>query len=395
MTHQRYYQLDWLRVIAFGILIYFHAAVIFIPDGLPLIQNDQTSVIADLLVNISHQFRLGLLFLISGAGVAFAFKRRNLNDFLAERSKRLLLPLIIGIIVIVPIAVYFERLHLGQFSGSLLEFYPTFFTQGIYPSGNLSWHHLWFVAYLYIFCIISARYFAWCKTSEGNNWLNTINNQFNGYKNYRYIIVLLIPEILLRAFFPGFRDLIHDWASFTHWFLLFIAGSVIAQRPQLLNSLEMCRHMSLLIAILSTSILFIFFYRNGDLSVNTASPTIVFDYLAFCVLRMCMIWSCLLTCIGFANKYFQFNHPVLSYLNQAIYPVFILHLSIMMAIAYWVTPLSWPILPKYMAITTATIIVGITIYHVLIKPYNSMRLIFGLSNAPNNKDKRLLPEPID
>ena len=73
--NSRRYDLDWLRVIAFLVLIYFHTAIFFVSGGIPMIQNVQTSAVLDVFVNISSQFRLALLFLISGAGVAFAKKR--------------------------------------------------------------------------------------------------------------------------------------------------------------------------------------------------------------------------------------------------------------------------------------------------------------------------------
>ena len=41
--NERRYDLDWLRLIAFGVLIYFHAAIFFIAGGLPLIQNQALS----------------------------------------------------------------------------------------------------------------------------------------------------------------------------------------------------------------------------------------------------------------------------------------------------------------------------------------------------------------
>ena len=48
----RRHDLDWLRVIAFGILIYFHTAVAFLPDGLPLTLNAQSSPIIGIGVYI-------------------------------------------------------------------------------------------------------------------------------------------------------------------------------------------------------------------------------------------------------------------------------------------------------------------------------------------------------
>lgn len=92
----RRYDLDWLRVIAFFILIYFHTAVFFIPGGLPMIQNAEVSPGLGVFVDISHQFRLALLFFISGVGVAFARRRRTNTAFLRSEASACLsrLPLV-------------------------------------------------------------------------------------------------------------------------------------------------------------------------------------------------------------------------------------------------------------------------------------------------------------
>lgn len=138
MTHSRRYDLDWLRVIAFTILIYFHAAIIFIPGGLPLIQNLETSPLLGLFVDFSHQFRLALLFLISGAGVGFAKRHRKDNEFIIERCRRLLIPLLVGIIFVVPPMVYAKKLFLGVVDSSFRGFYPTFLPKVFIPRAILA-----------------------------------------------------------------------------------------------------------------------------------------------------------------------------------------------------------------------------------------------------------------
>ena len=130
-------ELDWLRVIAFSILIFFHSAILFVPGGIPLIQNEQTSDLLSWLVSFTSEFRLHLLFLVSGFGMAFSIKSRSTQGMLTERRRRLLLPLIFGILFIVPPMVYWEKQFLGEYLGSFWQFYPDFFV-GVYPSGNFS-----------------------------------------------------------------------------------------------------------------------------------------------------------------------------------------------------------------------------------------------------------------
>lgn len=143
--------LETLGSIAFGILIYFHSAITFIPGGLPLIQNADTSPALAAVVVFFSQSRISLLYFVAGADIGFSQRSRSARNFVIERTWRLLLPLLGGAALLVPPMVYLEKLHLGEIPPG---FFPEFFVNGIYPQGHLSWHHLWFVAHLYLFCLL-------------------------------------------------------------------------------------------------------------------------------------------------------------------------------------------------------------------------------------------------
>jgi peptidoglycan/LPS O-acetylase OafA/YrhL len=391
MIQSRRYDLDWVRLIAFGILIYFHTAIIFVPYGLPLIQNAVSSEWMDYFVAFSSQFRLALLFLISGVGVAFARRRRDNRAFLAERSKRLLVPFALGLVLVVPLCVYVERLHLGQFSGSFFAFYPNVFTTGLYPAGNLSWHHFWFIAYLYIYCVLGMKLFAWLEGATGQVFLDRVAAYCRGYRIYAFIGLLLLIELPLRAVFPGFRDLIHDWASFSHWFAMFLAGYVLAHRPVILDEITRMRAVSLTGAIASTALYFLLFHRYDAPPLTPADPDILITYPLYCAITMSLAWCCILTCLGYAGRYLRFSNRALVYLNEAVYPLFILHLTTIAILGYWVTPLAWSIGVKYLVITTGTIAICLLIYHFAIRPFSTMRVLFGVKA----KTARLKEKPAE
>jgi surface polysaccharide O-acyltransferase-like enzyme len=104
----RQYYIDWIRVLAFGILIFFHTGMFFVYWGWHVKNNELTEVL-EIPMEWLHLWRLPLLFFISGVGVSFAMKSKTASAFIGERSKRLLIPLLFGVLVIVPPQVYFER----------------------------------------------------------------------------------------------------------------------------------------------------------------------------------------------------------------------------------------------------------------------------------------------
>ena len=366
--NKRRADLDWLRIIAFGSLIYFHAAIAFITGGIPMIQNADTSPALQVMVGFLHEFRLALLFLISGVGVCFALRHRDRAGFWRERSIRLLVPLLFGVLVIVPPMVYFEKLFIGEFSGSFAEFYPTLFTAGFYPRGNLSWHHYWFVFYLYLYCILGWPIFAYFKSDAGQQQLALWSERLSrGTSLYTAIGPLAVVEIPLRAWFPGFPDLVHDWANFSHWFLIFIAGYLLASSRPLLDRAQTLRGLSLALAVMASATLFAQFWRpeEGHFSPLVNGTTDIGTYVWFCLLRVSNVWFWLLTCLGFAGRYLQRTGRVLTYLNKAVYPLFCLHLTLIVVLGYAIVPLDWSIATKYLVVTTGTIALALGGYEIL------------------------------
>jgi peptidoglycan/LPS O-acetylase OafA/YrhL len=379
--NERRADLDWLRVIAFSLLIYFHAAIAFVPGGIPMIQNADTSVALQVMAGFLHEFRLALLFLISGVGVSFALRHRDRAQFMRDRALRLLVPLVFGILVIVPPMIFLEKRFIGEFTGSFAEFYPMFFTEGVYPRGNLSWHHYWFIFYLYLYCILGWPIFAYLKNAAGlkrlAHWTKGLSR--GGYL-YMAIVPLAVVEISLRAWFPGFPDLIHDWANFGHWFMILIAGFLLASSKPLLDRAQQLRGLSLALAMMATAAMFAQFWIPGEggFSPLVNGKTDIGTYVWFCVLRVSNVWFWLLACLGYAGRYLQGPGRLLSYLNSAVYPLFCLHLTVIVALEFVIVPLGWSVPAKYLAITTCAVVISLGGYELFWRRIAWARPLLGL-----------------
>ncbi len=106
MDGERRHDLNWLRVIAILLLLYFHTGMIFTAEWDWHIKNPETS---HLVLEVNYFFsrwRMALLFLIAGIGTHYALRRRSAGEYAGERTKRLLVPVLFGMLVIVPPQIY-------------------------------------------------------------------------------------------------------------------------------------------------------------------------------------------------------------------------------------------------------------------------------------------------
>jgi surface polysaccharide O-acyltransferase-like enzyme len=153
-SNGRKHYLDWLRVIAFYLLIFFHVGMIFVPWDFH-IKNDVTLEWFETWMAFLSQWRLPLLFLISGMVIFYSIGKRSAKEVIKERNRRLMIPLLVGIFIIVPPQIYFERISDGLVFANYFEFWKTVFEFIPFPEGgSLSWHHLWYVLYIFVYTLI-------------------------------------------------------------------------------------------------------------------------------------------------------------------------------------------------------------------------------------------------
>ena len=163
-TTDRRADLDWLRVSAFALLILYHSGMAWSGWTWHLTSPDSIDWLREAM-RFLNRWRMPLIFVVSGAAIMLALGTRSPAVFARDRVRRLLLPLAFGMVVLVPPQVYLERLYSGQFTGSFSQWLPQAFT-GVYPAGNMSWHHLWFLAYVLVLTFVLLPYFLWARSAR-------------------------------------------------------------------------------------------------------------------------------------------------------------------------------------------------------------------------------------
>jgi len=375
-TTIRRYDLDWLRVIVFALLIFYHVGMFFVPWGWHVKNN----VIYDWLrwpMSFLNQWRLPILFVISGMGTYYALGKRSMGKFMWERFLRLGIPLVVGMILIVPPQVYFERLVDGSFTGSYWKYFTTIAFDGIYPEGNYSWHHLWFLPYLLVFSLILAPLFVYLRKHNTRfiDWVKRLIQRTWGI--YIFVIPLYFAESLVEPFFPITHALVDDWFNFTFSIILFFYGFVmIATGDVFWQTIAKIKYKALILGIIGFSgqaIIWLFFEDGYIIHFTEA------------LLKVVNIWSWILVLFAFAAKYLNKPSSGLAYANRAVYPFYILHQTITVGIAYYLMNLDWGLFPKAMILIVGTFGISWLIYDLIILRIPLLHPLFGLKGKNKKK----------
>jgi glucans biosynthesis protein C len=379
---ERRYDIDWLRIMLISSVFLFHIGMFFNSFGW-YIKNPERLQWLDPIMVYLHRWRMPLLFLISGAGTCFALGHKSIVHFVCERSRKLLIPLFFGMFFIVPPQIYIEK-H-AQYN-SFLNFIPHI-AEGAYPEGNLGWHHLWFVLYLFICATAAIPFILILRSRIGNRIYKAIEKLSSIRSVFLLLSVpLFFSQIFLLKYFPEeTHALTDDWAYISYNYLFFLYGYIILSNKALMKNIVEQRRIFAIYALLLSALFFVNWYKSIDPFVSHWGR----------IFLNCMIGiSIALAIVGYAAKYLNHDHPWRQRLNEAIYPFYILHQTAIIVIAFYLVNKDLTVGIKACILASGSLIACSAIYIICIKPFNVARLFFGMhvntrpsSPAFNNKSK--------
>lgn len=353
-TTERRYDIDWLRVITIGLLLIYHIAIVFQPWGVLIgfIQSDTSMESIWIPMSSLNIWRIPLLFFVSGMGVCFAMRKRNSKQLLLERSKRILLPFLFGMICIVP-------LH--------FLIWKTYYNQDLNYQINPS--HLWFLGNIFMYVLLLLPIFQLINKYNGKIqvWLKNL------FKTPLGLLVILIPFILESIIINP--DPFEMYAMTLHGFLLgflafFFGFCFILAGNTLRNTLIKWRWPFLITAI--------GLYGIRLITFQLKSPNYLMSIES-------NIW--IFAVFGFAFQYLNKPGKVLTYLSEAAYPIYILHMLWLYAASYIILPMQMPVIIKFITINLLTFIGCFAMYEFVIKRSIILRPLFGLKISMKSKPK--------
>jgi len=346
MSENRRYDIDWLRVIAIGILILYHIGIGFQPWGvfIGFIQSENPLESLWVPMSMLNIWRIPLLFFVSGMGVCFAIRKRNWKQLLRERTRRILLPLLFGIFFIVPIHIFLWQ-----------KYYNQDLTYSPHPI------HLWFLANIFIYVVLLSPVFFYLKRNENGAIDRGLKKLFKNPLGLLLIVVAFVIEAVLIN-----PDTYETYALTLHGFLLgmlaFLFGFCCIYSGNIFwQTIRKWRWLFISIAVI------LFLVRLIEFQLKAP------NYLLAVESNM---W--IFALFGFAYRYLNHRSKTLAYLSQGAYPIYIIHMIFLYLGSFLIMPLGISSALKFILIVLFTGAGCFAMYDLVIRRIRFIRPLFGL-----------------
>lgn len=333
----RRHDLDWVRVCAFGLLVLYHVGMYYVSWDWH-VKSPQSGPAVEPLMMLTSPWRLSLLFLVSGVASAFLFDKAR-QGFLKSRSWRLLVPLVFGMLVLVAPQPYYEVVEKLGYGDGYLAFYGRYLgADGSFCRGDdclilPTWNHLWFVAYLWVYTVA-----LWLLLRLPAAAIDRVRAGLTAILSGWGVIawpavVLMVARMVLIGRFDSTHALVDDWYNHAQYLPLFLLGFLIARATPVWQQMERLRWPALALAALGYG--FVAWYFGHYVAQPPPDAMRMAQRAAWGLNQ----WASIVAILGFAHRLAPGDSPVLRYLTQAIFPVYILHQTVIVVAAHNLKPL--------------------------------------------------------
>lgn len=384
--NERRYDLDWLRVIAFGMLILYHVGMFYVDWGWHVKSSRASDAIQPLML-LTSPWRLTLLFLISGAATRFMADKMSAGELTRSRMRRLWPPLLLAIFVIVPPQAYYEVVEaleeMRDPSGLPQRLWlQSFYLKYVTASGNWcdhegclitpTYNHMWFVAYLIIYTLALVPLLPLLRRlpRAASALIAGPGLIFTPW---------LVMFALRATLFPAFGETHYfwnDWYLHALYFGTFLFGFAIAKYQPFFERCNHLRWTALAVAIAAWAMLIM--YQNARHGGGWSPPEWL--RILFRGVHQLQAWTAIIAAIGFAHHHLRSTDgPIRRLLTQAIFPFYLIHQTIIVIAAHHLDKLQLPLGMEVTLLVGVTVL-GCWMFFEVGRRVPALRMWLGLSS---------------
>jgi len=351
----RKHYIDNIRWISILLLFIYHTSMIWNNFGEKFyIWGGDNNLLSGFIL-LLYPVYMPLLFTISGISSRFALQKRTYTEYTKERILRLFVPLISGILLIIPAQTYYAEKFHNAYTGGYFQQYRLFFTKITDLSGyqgGFTPGHLWFILYLFVISLIALLIISLIKRNKFKIEIDKMSLT----KVIAFFIAVCFSIPILEI----------GGKSVGKYLMLFLLGYYILSNNEVMDKIEKNRYLLLVGAFIINCIhmfLFIGYNFNAGLLYNG--------------LVSLAGWFGILAILGIGKHSLNFSNKLTNYFSTASFPIYIIHQTVLVVIAFYVmNTFSWlPI--QFLSIAIGSLIGTIAIYEAVRRiPY--IRVLFGI-----------------
>ncbi len=339
MATERKYYLDNLRWMAILLLFPFHAAQIWSGgeySGFYIWSHTNTPLYV--FSTAVYPWYMTLLFTIAGMSCKYALQKRTTRQFVVERAKKLLIPFFFGVLVLVPVMTYIAEIFFNGYTGTYWQQYGLFFTKETDLTGyrgGFTPAHLWFLLYLFVVSLAALPILPHLPKFRCRR------------ASYLFLVLLFVPEWLCQYI------LNIGGKSFGQFMLLFLFGYDILSEEDISREIRRCRLVSLTLCVLSGSLyVFLYCFQN----IRSAWITGLYIFYG---------WTGILALLGIGQASLNFHNRLSHYFTRASFPVYILHMPVVVVVGYYVLHFPLGVAGQFFTIVLLSSVFTFGIYEIV------------------------------
>ncbi len=331
----------------------------------------------DVICSALNPWFMTLLFLLAGASSRYALKERTPKEFFGERTRKLLVPSTLGLLVIgAPLG--YINITAGNGWASMpadMPFVARYFVAVVSGTGPL-----WFIQDLYIFSLLLLLLRRVVNTQSVERWIERLSDRALSivmYALFPLLWALAQTHIDNVGTFDGLLNLYRP----IFYFVVFVAGYYIFSSERTHELLS--RQCVWLLAVMAISGVGFCTKFYGEDYTSAVAVQSLWSNL-YCV-------SATLAMIGVFRRWYDSTSKFAGYMTRSSYGLYIVHMVVCSSVCLWLKGSALPVWEIYCVAIAITLAGSVAMWEVLSRVPVIRWVLFGIrsdsAKIQNNRNK--------
>ena len=351
--------IDYLRNFANITRCLIHAAVPYMMTASPIWPlKDNGSWFFDFAIFESHLYVMELFFMISGFLFAIQLNRSNVQVILKNRFKRVVVPFLLGLVIIVPIVLsFFSLSNYSAYSFLEYESLKTSYINGwslgfenFFPTA-----HLWFLYYLILFYAITLLF--------RKQVLRIKISSFMKLMIFSIVVSSFCMFFMKRWIVDNPLTLTPELPSLIHYYMFFIIGVIANNSKYFINQITSKSSKLLFIGLVFAFCAIIpqLWFESKDLHFYKFIEVLaIFLSCSSIYLLVFALW-------GFCKKRNFKSSKYLQYLTDSSYWVYLSNMPIVIFLQLILIPLNISVFIKFIIVFIGAFTLSMITYEYFVR----------------------------